>query len=462
MRWGSVILLVLLACAQTASASPNMESTFEDDDLLLHNTPAGVDGAMADLRALGVDRVRLPALWRDLADPATPGGYPAERLTNLDRAITSAQAHGLAVLLNVRGGAPDWALPANRPTRRRDDGAWKPSPKAFRAFVEMLGRHYPNVDAWSLWNEPNWHSLLQPQWHRGRPYAPGLYRRLVRAGSAGLNATGHGKDMILLGETAPLGSNRRGAYKPLYAARFYRSLFCLTRKLEPKRRCGDYGKRGPLAVSGVAHHPYPVVAPPGRRSRKEPDALRLADAGRFVRILDAARRYKRVAGRLPIFYTEFGYQTMPPDPYRGLSLRRQADYLARAERIAFRQSRVLSFNQFLLRDSGPQAQYPASDRRFWSTYQTGLRFADGAEKPALAAYRLPFVRTGRRRVWGMVRPGDNGVPQRVSLERYVGGAWRGVREVTVRNVHGYFTAPAPPGRLRFVWNGVASRSAVSG
>ena len=62
----------------------------------------------------------------------------------------------------------------------------------------------------------------------------------------------------------------------------------------------------------------------------------------------------------------------------------------------------------------------------------------------------------------MVRPADNGVRQRVSLERYSGGAWRPLREVTVRNVRGYFTATAPPGRVRFVWNGVASRSAVNG
>ena len=285
----------------------------------------------------------------------------------------------------------------------------------------MLGRHYPNVTAWSLWNEPNWHSLLQPQWRKRQARTRrGSTGGWCRAGSAALRATGHGQDMILLGETAPLGSNSRGAYKPLYAARFYRSLFCLTRKLKPQRHCGDYRKRGALSVSGVAHHPYPVVAPPGRRSRKEPDALRLADAGRFVRILDAARRYHRVGGRLPICYTEFGYQTKPPDPYRGVSLKRQAAYLARAERIAYRQKRALGFNQFLLRDSGPQTQYPASDRRYWSTYQTGLRFADGGEKPALTAYRLPFVRTGRKRVWGMVRPADNGVPQRVGIERYAG------------------------------------------
>ncbi len=435
--------MLLLAIAPAASASPKQESIFEDDDQLVHNSPEGVDAAMAELKALGVDRVRLPALWRDLADPTTPGLYPPERLASLDRSIASAQAHGLGVLLNVRGGAPDWALPAKRPQQRRENAAWKPSPKAFGAFVTMLGQHYPQVDTWSLWNEPNWHALLQPQTLHGKPYAPKLYRRLFRAGSAALRATGHAANGILLGETAPLGTKSRGRFKPLYAARFYRSLFCLTRKLRPQRGC-RFGK--PLAATGIAHHPYPVVAPPGRGS-SERDALRLADYRRLVRILDAARRYHRVGGRLPIFYTEFGYQTKPPDPYRGISLKRQASYLARAERIAYRQKRVLAFNQFLLRDSGPQTQYPASDRRYWSTYQTGLRFADGGEKPALAAYRLPLVRTGRRRLWGMVRPGDNGVAQRIRLERYRGGAWRGVRDVRVRNPRGYFTARVGAGRV---------------
>ena len=160
-----LIVVMALACAPAAYASPTMESTFEDDDLLLHNTPAAVDAAMADLQALGVDRVRLPALWRDLADPTTPRRpIRPSASTKLDHAIASAQAHGLAVLLNTRGGAPDWALPAKRPRRaprgRRLEAVAEGVPRLHGASSAAATR--PST-AWSLWNEPNWHSLLQPQ-----------------------------------------------------------------------------------------------------------------------------------------------------------------------------------------------------------------------------------------------------------------------------------------------------------
>lgn len=465
MLRGIIVLLAGLALVPTAArASPLQESVFEDDDLLLHASDETVDGTMAELASLGVDRVRLPALWRDLA--GDPGLYPEERFASLDRAIDSASAHGLAVLVNVRGGAPDWAQ-APRPPALATRDAYKPSPPAFGDFVATLGRRYPQVDAWSLWNEPNWHALLQPQSVHGRPVAPGIYRRLYRAGTAALQASGHGADVILLGETAPLGSDRLGPERPLLAGRFYRELFCLNRRLTPRRGCGDYKRNGPLVATGVAHHPYPVIARPELRSR-ERGAIRLADGRRLTRILDAAQRYRRIGGKLPLWYTEFGYQTKPPDPYRGVSLARQANWNVRAEHVAYRDRRVIAFDQFLLRDSGPQTQYPASDRRFWSTYQTGLRFEDGREKPALAAYRLPLERVGRHRLWGMVRPGAYGEPQTVRLERRPGpkAPWQAAGEKTVANPRGYFTARARRGGdYRFVWlspdGEVASRPAVT-
>src|SRR5204863_7537197 len=112
------------------------------------------------------------ALWRALApaarpaDPADPAAYD---LTALDHAVAAARAHRLAVLVNVRGGAPDWAQGAHRPPELDGYDAYRPAPRAFRPFVTLLGRHYPGVDAWSIWNEPNWHSLLEPQSDGGVP-----------------------------------------------------------------------------------------------------------------------------------------------------------------------------------------------------------------------------------------------------------------------------------------------------
>ncbi|MEA2124218.1 MAG: hypothetical protein QOI80_1000 [Solirubrobacteraceae bacterium] len=476
------MIIAALLLVPPAHASPRQESVFQDDDLLLNAPAETVDASMAELASLGADRVRLTVLWRLLApdvrpaNAADPGAYSPERFVALDHAVASARAHGLSVLLNVRGGAPEWAQGSKRPRRLADFDAYRPSAKAFGQFVRMLGRRYDGtyappggeplarVDAWSIWNEPNWRTLLSPQSQHGRPVAPALYRRLLRAASAALAATGHGADVILMGETAPLGERKPGLENSLYAGRFYRELFCLDRRLRPRSHCGDFAKRGPLTATGVAHHPYPVLAPPEFRSFGK-DEIRLADGRKLARIIDAARRAHRVNGRLPIWYTEFGYQTAPPDPYRGVSLRRQAAWNVRAEYLAYRDRRVLSFDQFLLRDGGPRPEYPTSDRRYWSNYQTGLRFADGRAKPSLDAYRLPFLRLRHGRFWGMVRPGANGVAQTIRLERRADAKapWESVGAHQVTDPHGYFTLrvrAAGRRQYRFVWRDLASLPAV--
>jgi hypothetical protein len=484
VRLGLVLTAVALLAAAPAHASSTQESLFQDDDLLVHQAPAEVDAAMAELAGLGVDRVRLPALWADLAPaerlarPADPAAYPPQRLAPLDHAIASAHAHGLAVLLNPRGGVPPWARGKHPPAKLRLRDAFKPRPRAFGAFVRMLGTRYsgtyeglPRVDAWSIWNEPNWHGLLQPQSRHGVPVAPAIYRRLYRAATAALAATGHGDDTTLIGETAPLGTEALGRLKPLLAALFYRQLFCLNDRLKPLRGraarqadCGSFA-RGPLHATGVAHHPYPVLAPPEFHSIG-PDEIRLADSRRLKRILNAARRYGRIDRPLPIWHTEFGYQTNPPDPIRGVSLRRQAAWNVRAEYLAYRDPRVVGFTQFLLVDSEPQRQYPVSDSRYWATYQTGLRFADGRPKPAYAAYRLPFLRLSRTRFWGQVRPAATDAQPEIVIEhrRRAGRPWRAVSTRRVTNPRGFFVARlarAGAGQYRFSFDGLASRPAVA-
>lgn len=484
MRRGLTILAaaacVFGGAVATAGANENLESVFQDDDLLLHQPPEKVDKAMAELKAIGVDRIRVSAIWaeraplREPSDPTDPDSYNDARLHPLDTTIVSAARHGILVLLNVRGGAPEWAQP-RRPAGLRDENAYKPNRRKFMQYTEMLGRRYsgnytndldvelPRVTAWSIWNEPNWPSLLQPQSTRsGKPFSPHLYRELFRAASRGLRNTGHGNDIILLGETAPLGVSEPGSLRSMKAALFYRTLFCLDAKLKPEPGCGDFDKRGPLLADGVAHHPYPVLAPPEFRS---PDKgyIRLGDGNRLFRILDAAERHGRLPGTLPVWYTEFGYQTKPPDPYRGISLSKQAAWNMRAERFAFRQPRVLALTQFLLNDSGPRTQYAPSHKNYWSNYQTGLRYFEGGRKPSYFAYRLPFLRLSQRRFWGMVRPAPNGITQVIRVERRRGGSWDPVGTRTVTNAKGFFTLKLPfagRGEYRFVWNEMASRPAV--
>jgi hypothetical protein len=373
------------------------------------------------------------------------------------------------VLFNVTGGAPRWA------TGRRDgkfvSRQYKPSPREFAAFVAMLGRRYdgdhghPRVSAWSIWNEPNFGAFLQPQWENGRPASPRIYRGLVRAALRGLRASGHGEDEVLLGETSPYGNDRTSSRSPIRPALFLRELFCLDLDLSTRAGC-PFGARLD-GITAFGHHPYPIKAPP-EESSAHPDDIRLADAARLVLTLDAAAAAGRIKRELPIWYTEFGWQTLP-DPIRGIGLVQHASWLARAERMTWLDPRVKAMAQFQLRDDPPRTQFPSTSRLYWGTYQAGLRFADGRRKPAYDAYRLTLDAPSRLiggeslRLWGLVRAARNGAPTSVQLElrRPGSGAFEPVGDpVEVNDPRGYFEVEPPQesGTWRYRWREHASNA----
>jgi hypothetical protein len=385
--------------------------------------------------------VRSVVVWSRLADA------PAAAWDPYDDLVRGTRARGLGLLLSPTTPGP---RSASRCRPRR--GSCKPSPRAFGAFVRALGRRYsgsyrdenggvlPRVRRWSLLNEPNQPAWLTPQYDRKGPVSPRLYRGLARAGIAALRATGHGRDQILLGETAPIGRTWGAlARRPMPPAEFLRGLFCL--------RGGRCGAR--LRVTGFAHHPYsrggsrPPASRPGARGE-----ITLSSPRRLTRILDAAARARRIPRRLPIHYTEFGFQTNPPDRLFGVPPRRQAEYLNQADWMAFRDPRVRSV-----------AQYKLVDEPALSSFQSGLRYVDGRPKPAYDAYRLPIWVSGRR-LYGQVRPARNGSRQVVSVQRQRRGAWATVKRVTVRSRRGHFLTRLPRrGVWRLEWNGLVSRKA---
>jgi hypothetical protein len=186
------------------------------------------------------------------------------------------------------------------------------------------------------------------------------------------------------------------------------------------------------------------------------------------RVLDAAAGQGRVPPELQLWYTEFGYQT-PPDPVRGIPLSEQAAWLAQAEYMTWQDDRVVAMTQFLLRDDVPRRQYRRSDPRYWGTYQSGLRFANGRRKPSYEAYRLPFYAPPRvapgqpLMLWGFVRAAPNDTDQQVQLELKAPGSdtFAPVGDpIEVTDAHGYFDVVAPrmTGTWRFTWRGQPSNA----
>jgi len=452
-----------------AAGSTTQQSLVEDEAQMLRSGPLARKAALDDAAALGADGVRAVVEWRALAparrarrrpagfDPADPADYPAARWAALDDLVRGTRARGLFLLLSPSFPGPRWASGC-APQR----GRCRPGGRAYGAFVAALGRRYsgryadgrgatlPRVDRWSFGNEPNQPSRLRPQYARrgGATYAAAAvaYRAMVRAGIRGLRATGHAGDEMLLGETSPIGrTTGRPATRPVPPAAFVRTLLCLGRAAAMR------GCRNPrrLRVSGFAHHPYPRggSAPPRTRGRRATE-ITLASAGRLVRLLDLGARRGRIPAGLSIHYTEHGFQTDPPDGRFGVPLARQGEYLNQSDWIAFRNPRIATV-----------AQYKLVDDALESSFQTGLRFADGTPKPAYDAYRLPLwvSRRGpaRLRVYGQLRPLAAGAAAPVELQHapLAGAGFRTVRTIAVRSATNAFlvTVARREGRWRLRW-----------
>jgi hypothetical protein len=107
---------------------------------------------------------------------------------------------------------------------------------------------------------------------------------------------------------------------------------------------------------------------------------------------------------MPVWLTEFGIQSTP-DRFLGVSLAKQVQYRAIAERLAWSTPRVKAFSQYLLKDDPPVAGARGAAR--YVRFESGLRFATGHPKPSLAGFRLPVAAQRRGSgvsLWGLVRP----------------------------------------------------------
>jgi hypothetical protein len=512
------------AAAAPARASDSQVTILQDDPkIVFAPDDDALDRTLTRIKALGVDTVRVSLFWHLVAPasrskhrpdfgsngPAWPGSYSQSAWDRYDRIVTKAQDHGLGVLFSITGPAPAWASGGGH----RQESAVRPNPKDFEDFVRAVGIRYsgsyspdnddrtqkglplfqgdspqqpalPRVSSWSIWNEPNFPAWLYPQWrrvgHALLPASPLLYRRLVDAAWRGLDASGHASDTILIGETAPYGphdskhAKRNSLVSPLM---FVRELFCVTRSYQPYR--GAAARRrgcpttaasrsrfadthpGVFRATGWAHHAYSITRPPNFRGTRL-DVAPLGAIDQLEDTLDSAQFRWGADGGWPVWITEYGYQTLPPDPFRGVHWGRQAAWMSWAEYLAYRDPRVGAFAQFLLVDDSPRRRFRQRDPRRWVTWQSGFITTDGRLKPAYEEFKRPIYVAPRRvppgrtvRVFGSYRVAEDGVPLHAEIEFKAGGSWQTLRSFDVRDEKGYLFATATPprsGRVRIVWS----------
>jgi hypothetical protein len=517
-------LLCALICALPARAlaSENQESVMMDDNQLIYASPTHVAKALQQMAALGVDRIKVSMVWSLVApdaqstqrphfDATDPAAYPDGAWNRYDMVVRLASELGIGVYFQVTAPAPSWAVSTRKPTQGYP---WSQNPSAsqFGQFVQAIGRRYsgtyvasvpkgtpppsllgiplnlpglvaqpsppaspspiPRVDWWGLWNEPNEGAWLNPQTRtvhkRPEPVAPALDRGLTNAGWYGLLVSGHGNDTILIGETASGGTTL-----PLP---FLRALYCVTPLYRPMTGSQAAANSCPTAQSrttfvatnpglffstGFAHHPYSFDIPPNHRM-SNPGAITLANLGTLEHGLNRifAAYGRAPPGGVPLYLTEWGYKTNPPNPFVKTSLVQQATWLNQGEYIAWSYPYVRALAQFLLVDDRPKAGEAVGSRSYWGTFQTGLITTAGARKPGYYAYRipiwLPVARHGRYvTVWAHLRPANHKALQYAVLWYRRGrGSWTQLREIQTADSEGFLIAHVAipgPGQLQLSW-----------
>ena len=410
------LMLTLLLCAVAAGlgACPGQASNRVQfgiqDDAWLEYGPGTLDQRLATLKRLGVPLVRFSVRWNRVA-PRRPkdSTSPRDRAYDWrgpDKVLRGLRRHGLTPVLTLVG-TPAWA------NSGRAANFAPPRPRDFRRFATAAARRYPWVRYWLIWNEPNKRLWL-------RPTKASIYvRHLLNPGYEGIKAV---LPKARVGGAATGPKAAAGGVSPVA---WVRAMWAAGAKLD-----------------AYAHHPYPSnpSETPSSGGCKNCPWITMATLPKLLILV------KRYFGSKPIWLTEYGYQTNPPDTFLGVTLKRQATNLSLAAMRAWRLPRVTMLIQYLYQDE-PQL----------SRFQTGLTFVDGRWKPSLQAFRLPFAQMGRSGLqavlWGQIRDGKPG-RHRYRLEVLRKNAWKPVGRVRLTNDEGVFkrTIRVKPGALFRIWS----------
>jgi cellulase (glycosyl hydrolase family 5) len=266
---------------------------------------------------------------------ATDPFDPAYILDDVDEAIRTAQDNDQEVILTI-SGTPRWAngdkSPNVMPTNISDFNAFA---KAIASRYSGRFMGYPFVRFWSVWNEPNLQGFLTPQYNAaGKSVAPANYAKLAAAGYTGIKA-GNPQAQVAIGETSARGTDRPNGLRPTHSPGKFAELVA---KANPK-----------LKFDAWSHHPYPFNPnSPPTQVVKWPN-VSLASLPRFDESLKTWFHRKSV----PIWITEYGHQTKPPDAF-GVSYATQAAYIQQSISIVTSYPFVSMFIWFVFQDDQGQ------------------------------------------------------------------------------------------------------------
>jgi hypothetical protein len=269
------------------------------------------------------------------------------------------------------------------------------------------------VRYWVIWNEPNKRLWLRPT--RSKIYV----EHLLNPGYDGIHAV-LPRARVAGGATGPKGG--AGGVAP---TAWVRGMWAAGARFD-----------------AYAHHPYPSspAETPSSGGCRDCPSITMATLPKLLILV------RRSFGPKPVWLTEYGYQTNPPDTFLGVAPRKQATMLSLAAMRAWRLPRVTMLIQYLYRDE------PVLSR-----FQSGLVFADDRWKPSRQGFQLPFAQMARRGeqavLWGQIRDGRSG-RKTYRLEVLRKNAWRPVGRARLTNDRGIFmrTIRVKRGALFRIWS----------
>jgi hypothetical protein len=391
----SVVFLLLLATAGSAAASGSARMGIQDDAWLRWG-PGSLDQRLQTLDSLGVRTVRFTLLWSDVATrkPAAPANPadPAYDWSQFDPVLHGLRAHGITPVLTLYG-APRWANGGHAPNYLPRSG--------FGTFAYAASKRYPWVRLWTVWNEPNTRVFSVP-------VSPRLYtQRLLNTGYVWLHRANRA-NVVAGGVTSP-----RKTPSGMSPIAFMTGMRAARAKLD-----------------AYAANPYPSsrLETPTWSPCAECATLTMA------RLAEIRSLVTRTFGPKPLWLTEYGYQTNPPDRLLGVSPARQAHYVGQAAAKVWQTPGVTMLIQFLVRDEPSLGGW-----------QSGLFTATGVAKPSRRAFALPLAQLSRTVLWGQVRPGSG--RRTYAIERWTGHGWATVGGVKRTGPGGTFrtSVHVPPG-----------------
>jgi hypothetical protein len=221
------------------------------------------------------------------------------------------------------------------------------------------------VRDWLAWNEPNNPVFLKPQYKRIGGFwllqSAISYAKICNAVYTGIHTAGVAGERVACGATAPRGNNSPRSSRP---------------SVSPLAFLRAVKRAGLKRFDAWAHHPYYSTPSDGPASPPLSSKGAASTAVTLGNIDTLIAELTRLYGPKPLWITEYGYQTNPPDRVFGVSWAEQARYLTEAFAIARAKPRIQMMLWFLLEDE------PAL-----SGWQSGLITVAGKKKPSFLAFQ---------------------------------------------------------------------------